>query len=115
MTQSLQVERNTESGLKHAVKNDAAGNAAAVITLAAVPGEFHVLDQLWFSYSAAPTGGRLTIAIGGVTKLDLDVTQSGPGPIPLNRMNGGKANEEVVITLAAGGSGVTGKLNIQYW
>lgn len=115
MTHLLQVERNTENGLKHAIKNDAAANADAVITLAAIADEIHVLDQLWFSYSATPTAGRLTITIGGVTKLDLDITQSGPGPLPLNRMNGGKPNEAVVITLKAAGSGVVGKLTVQYW
>lgn len=115
MTQMLQVQRNAESGLKHVVKADASANADAVISLAAVADEIHVLDQLWFSYSGAPTGGRLTIAIGGVTKLDLDVTQSGPGPLPLNRMNGGKVNEAVVITLKAAGAGVVGKLAVQHW
>lgn len=115
MTQLLQVERNIESGLKQSVKTDASANADAVITLAAMADEIHVLDQLWFSYSGTPTGGRLIITIGGVTKLDLDVTQSGPGPLPLSRMNGGKVNEAVVITLKAAGAGVVGKLAAQYW
>lgn len=115
MTQMLQVQRNIESGLKHAIKADASANADAVLTIPAIPDEIHVLDQLWISYSGTPTGGRLIVAIGGVTKLDVDVTQSGPGPLPLNRMNGGKVNEAVVITLKAAGAGVVGKVAAQYW
>jgi hypothetical protein len=105
--------RNVESGQKHSTAT-AAGNTDVVLTVPAAEGEIHILDALWFSYSATPTAGRLTISIGGVTVLDQHVTGAGLGPLPLYRMNSGE-NQAVVITLYAGGSSVIGKLSLQYW
>jgi hypothetical protein len=114
MAKTLEGSRNLEAHQKHATAT-ADANTNAVLTVAAIAGQIHILDTLWFSYSGTPTGGRITIAIGGVTVLDQDITASGPGPLPLNRMNGGRENQAVVITLYAGGVGVIGKLSVQYW
>jgi hypothetical protein len=89
---------------------------AAVITLAA-PGtnevKRHVIHGIQWSYTAAPTGGRLTIVstTGSVVELDIDITAAGPGALgtPIS----GVINSEVVITLASGAGGVVGKLNVQ--
>ena len=90
-----------------------AANTAAVITLAASPGFHHVIHAIQWSYSGtAPTTGRLTIAVNAVTKWDVDVTALGPGGFQVTIA--GAANQAVVVTLAAGGAGATGKVNIQY-
>lgn len=118
MSRSLQVARNFESGQKHATAT-AGANTNAVLTIAAEADEIHVLDMLWFSYTDGTAGaspvGRITISIGGTVVFDHDITSSGPGPLRLHGMNGGKANEEVVVTLYAGGADVVGKLSVQYW
>lgn len=84
---------------------------AAVITLAASSkGTRWVVHSVMASYSAAPTGGRLTITglVGSLT-FDLDLIQVGPlllfGPFV------GITETAVVITLASGAGAVVGKLN----
>lgn len=89
-------------------------NTNAVVTLAA-PADAnarHAIAWVSVSYSAAPTGGRITITDGGVTVFDLDITAAGEHlldiPVP---MEFGLGNA-VVLTLAAAGAAVTGKLNV---
>jgi hypothetical protein len=89
-----------------------AAATAAVITIAAVANRKHWIHNIQWSYSADPTGGRITITSGGVTKFDVDVTTGGPGGFGLEIVGG--VNEEIVITLASGGGTVVGKLNAQY-
>jgi hypothetical protein len=90
-----------------------ASNAAAVVTLAAVSNYRHVLGGVAWSYDGAPTGGNLTIEHGsGVVVLDLDITASGPGFLPLTPPLVGDNNTALIVTLAAGGTGVVGKLSI---
>lgn len=91
----------------------AAANSAVVKTYAAVPGKCHVIGGVAWSYSAAPTGGNLKIEDGaGVVILDLDITAAGPGSVPFSPPKRGTANTDLVITLAAAGAAVVGKLNI---
>src|SRR3990167_10859241 len=80
----------------------AAANTAVTITLTAVPNMKHRLSYVAWSYTAAPTGGRLTIANGsGNTVFDVDITASGPGALlPPDLV--GSPNTAVIITLAAG-------------
>jgi hypothetical protein len=87
-------------------------NTAAVVTLAAVARTKHVIHNVQWSYSAAPTGGRIHITVAGNTVWDVDVIAGGPGGLSL--AIAGAANEAVVVTLAAGGPGIIGKLNVQY-
>lgn len=89
-------------------------DTAAVITLAAAAGTRHVVDKVFGSYSAAPTGGSLTIALtvaGSAVSLVVAITAAGPFdfdfPVPLQ----GDENTEITITLAAGSGTVVGKLN----
>jgi hypothetical protein len=89
-----------------------ADNGAATITLAAVASRSHFVHHLQWSYNGSPSAGRLFITSDGVTKFDVDVTTGGPGGFGLELIGG--VNETVVITLAAGGAGVIGKLNVQY-
>jgi hypothetical protein len=90
----------------------AAAATAVVITLPAVENRRSVLHGVQWSYSAAPTGGKLTITTNAVTIFEEDITASGPGghTIVLPSLN----NTTMVITLASGAGAVVGKLNVQH-
>lgn len=90
-----------------------AAGAAATITLTA-PGVGFAweIEGAWFSYSAAPTNGGLTVTDGGNTVLQLHVTAAGPAPLPMPEKRKGGENSAVVFTLAGGGGAVVGKLNV---
>lgn len=92
-------------------KLDAAANALASVTYAAVTGHRHHAVVVAWSYSAAPTGGKLTIKDGVTAVFEVDITAAGPGSIPLPPVRG-TANTALVVELAAGGVAVTGKLNV---
>lgn len=90
-----------------------AGNTAAVVTYSAPgAGICHVINGVAWSYSAAPTGGRLTITDDGNTVLDIDITAAGPGSLCFAHPLKGTANKAVVVTLAAGGGVIVGKVNV---
>lgn len=93
--------------------NVPAANTAAVITYAAVAGQFHAFRGVAVSYSAAPTGGRLTVSDGGTTVMDLDITAGGVTVVTFEGLQRqAAANASLVFTLAAGGGGIVGKLNV---
>jgi hypothetical protein len=58
-----------------------ASGAAATITYAADPLEYHVLDWIVWSYNSDPTAGRLTVVdtTNSDTLLDIYITAAGPG------------------------------------
>lgn len=88
-----------------------AGNTAAIVTIAAAgSGVSNVVNGIAWSYDADPTGGNLKIEDGASTVFTLDITNKGPGFIPFFRK--GSTNTALVVTLAAGGVGVTGKVNV---
>lgn len=86
-------------------------NAACVVTLAADSQARWHIGGLAFGYSAAPTGGLLTIS-DGTTSFSIPITSAGYGwhnfPTGLTFSK----NKAVTITLAAGGSGVVGYLAV---
>lgn len=85
---------------------------AAIITIAAVADNRHILHAVQWSYSAAPTGGRLTVEDGaGTVIFDVDITAAGPNE--LKPFITGSINTAMVITLASGAGAVVGKLNAQ--
>jgi hypothetical protein len=86
-------------------------NTAAVLTYAALAERKHVLYQIDYSYDGAPTAGALTVTLGGVTVFSLDVVAAGRDTILFSPEKEGKHNSAMVITLADGGVGVSGKLN----
>lgn len=114
MSTLFETQRNIEAHQKYATATSSAGGAA-VITLSGVTDVVHILNHLWLSYSDTPTGGGITITIGGATFLDHDITASGPESLPLHRMNDDTTGSEVVITLKAGGGSVVSKLTVQYF
>lgn len=89
-----------------------ASNTAAVITYAADASYKHTIGGVAWSYDAAPTGGSLTITSNGSTIFKVNITAAGPGFIPFNPpLQNAAVNQALVITLAAGGSGITGIVN----
>ena len=103
--------RNMSPALTHAP----AANTAAVVTLSAVAGRRHVIAGLYFGYDSAPTGGALTITDDGNTVFQVPITSEGLGFLPFDPPVQGTAGKAVVVTLAAGDSGVSGKLNLNAW
>lgn len=106
----------SQSTLQKHEHNDGVADAA-VVTLAADPLQFHVIDRVDYSYSSAPTAGGLTIAINGVTVLAIDITAAGPGHLDLSDTPlydpAYTANQAVVVTLLDGG-GMNHKLTVIY-
>lgn len=96
----------------------------AVVTLAAAAQTIHAIRSIHCSYSAAPTGGRLTVVAGSTTLLDVDITAAGPtvflfdADCPLYKTVIGttyeNTGEAVVVTLYSGAGAVVGKLNVRY-
>lgn len=88
-------------------------DTAAVATKAAGPGQFWVVDWVTWSYIGGdPTGGKVTIAINGTTVWEQDISSKGPGHFDFSKapVYTGVKNQALTVTLAAGGSGVTGKV-----
>jgi len=81
--------------------------AAATVVLPAVAAQAWILSQVMWSYSAAPTGGSLTIAWGSVS-IVLAITAGGPGQVLFPEPLRLPINTAVTITLAGGGGSVVG-------
>ena len=97
-------------------KATAAVNTAVVITYAAKQYGRHALASINLSYNAAPTGGNVKVEDGaGTTVFELDITAAGPCSIMFNNPMVLSENKAMLITLAAAGAAVTGKLNVQHY
>lgn len=109
-SQTDQRSRSVSTGQVH----DPIANTAAIITLgAAGVGISNVISGIAWSYNADPTGGNLIVENGsGSTVFSIDITNQGPGFIPFNPPKKGTANTDMIITLAAGGASVVGKVNL---
>lgn len=82
----------------------------AVATLAApTDGTRWKLHGVGFSYTAAPTGGRLTIAWGSVSEIYY-VSAGGPGYLAFAVPKVFPPNTAVTITLASGAGAVVGSV-----
>lgn len=91
-------------------------NAAAVVTLAADANRGNIIGTIVYSYSAAPTGGLLTVEDGsGVTVFQVDVALGDVQVITFSPPLLFSANTATIVTLAAGGSGIKGKVNVVAW
>lgn len=100
--------------IPHATVTSTAG-AAAEMTLAPGTGlAIHVGSVHW-SYSAAPTGGGLTLT-DGTTAIDFHITAAGPGSMVFDPALRFAAGATVTATLAGGGGAVVGKITqISAW
>jgi hypothetical protein len=93
-------------------------NTAAVVTYSAAGASYkHVITGIAWSYSGDPTAGNLKIENGsGTVIFSIDITTKGPGVIYFSIPKKGSTNTAMIITLAAGGSGVTGKVSVlSHW
>lgn len=98
-------------------------NSAAAVTLAAVAPSVGgsanappvMVGGFWWSYSGSPTGGNAKVQVGANSYIDIDITAGGPGFFPFPAPLALGAGTQVVLTLAAGGSGVTGKCGFHAW
>lgn len=88
--------------------------AVATVTLAAVAGRAHVIHQVHYSYSAAPTGGAVTIGDGVDTLFSQDVIASGQGEITFDPPKRVVTGRQCIITVAAGGGAVVAKNNVNH-
>jgi len=90
-------------------------NTAAVITYDAEFGQ-HYLTGIGWSYSGTPTGGKLFLLDGTDCVFSVDIPASGPMQITFPQPKVGSPSTDMVISLTAGGSGVTGKVNaLNHW
>jgi hypothetical protein len=97
--------------------NAPSSNTAAVVTYAAAGANVaHCVGQITWSYNGAPTGGNLKVEDGsGNVIFSMDITAAGPGQATFSPPKKGTANTAMIVTLAAGGSGVSGKLSNTHW
>jgi hypothetical protein len=94
-----------------------AANTDAVINFLAADGVRHVIRGVAWSYDVAPAAATtLTIVTGADTIFQIHITAAGPGFIPFSPGLAGIRGQHMRVTLATGGAGVTGRLNILgYW
>jgi hypothetical protein len=92
-----------------------AANTAAVVTLPGIGGQSWTVAGIYWSYDDDPTGGQLTLDIGGVTAFTEYITSGGPGFFPFTPPIQVTAGAAVVITLAAGGAGISGSVSTHAW
>jgi hypothetical protein len=110
---SLPTTRQSRAAASTNVHAPASNTAAVVTYSAGGSGVAHVISGVAWSYGGAPTSGNLKIEDGsGTTVFSVDVTAAGPGFIPFNPPLKGTANTAMIVTLAAGGSGVSGKVSV---
>jgi hypothetical protein len=90
-----------------------ASNIAAVVTYAA-PGTSYrnCISGVAWSYSAAPAGGNLSVTDGSTVIFTMGITAAGAGVVYFDPPRLSSVNAALVITLAAGGSGVFGTLSV---
>ena len=95
------------------VHSPAGPNIAAVVSLGTAETYNVVACVVWGYDGGTPTAGSLVIT-DGITTITVPIVDKGPGKLELTRPFVGAADTGVTITLAAGGEGVTGKLNVQH-
>ena len=99
------------------VKAPAGDNTAAVLSYGGVGDWCHLLAAIHWSYAGSGTlaGGNLLVQDGSDTVFSQDITSQGAGFAEFNPPKRISAGGTLTITLAAGGSNVTGKVNALHW
>jgi hypothetical protein len=93
-------------------RGTSAGGAAVAVTIPGKTGYKLIICAVQWSYSATPTGGKLTIASESVAiEWEIDVAVANPGGYQL--LIEIPSGEDATITLAAPGGAVVGKVNVQ--
>lgn len=94
----------------------ASGAQAQIVYPAPGGNKVHAIGGLIWSYSAAPTGGGITITDGtGNTIFQADITAAGPGFFLWIPPKHSAANSTLTISLLAPGGAILGKLNVNHW
>jgi hypothetical protein len=88
-----------------------ATHAAASAVYPATSGR-HCLSGVAWSYSASPTGGRMTILDGSNTVFDIVIGAAGYGAIDFPVAKCGNTGTAMTVTVADGGVGIAGTVNI---
>lgn len=88
-----------------------ATNSPVTIILPATLGQLWAIGLVVVSFSDTPTGAILTVFEGANPVFKVSITQSNPTPVPVYRS--GAIGNPMTITLSAGGSGITGYLNVE--
>ena len=92
-------------------RHEHATNETVIITLPAITRYTHSLHWLHVSYSGVPVGGRVSVQVDDTMRVDQSIDVEGPTCVELPDPFCGESGEGMVITLAAGGPGIEGKLN----
>jgi hypothetical protein len=89
-----------------------ASNTAAIVTYSAIAGKQHAIERVIVSYvGGTVAGGNLKIEDGsGTTVFSADIKNEGVYDLPTKLK--GTTNTALIVTLAAGGVGVSGKVNV---
>jgi hypothetical protein len=91
----------------------AAANTAVVITLpAGGASQVRALSAIHASYTGQPTAGGLTLVSTGQATYTIDIASAGAAAIDFGGAYRGMPGQTLVVTLAAGGGTVVGKLNV---
>lgn len=87
-------------------------NVAAIVPLAAdTNGDRHWhVDTVCVSYSAAPTNGLFTVYAGATPIFRVDVIAGGPTTFAVFKDS--EPGAALMLVLSPGGSGITGRLNV---
>lgn len=75
-------------------------------------GASHIIEGIYLSYSAAPTGGNLTILDGDVTIFNCDITAAGFLYLPIKKI--GTPGYPMSVILSAGAGAVVGRLSLDH-
>lgn len=89
--------------------SDAGKDVMAALTPA--DNETVLAEYVYWSYSGTPTGGGLSIASDLDSLIELDITNGGPGFLPLGDFPI-VLGEELLVTLNGGGGSVVGKVSV---
>ncbi len=91
-----------------------ASNTAAVVTLAADATSVNILEGIDCSYSGTPSAGSfIRVEDGsGNTVWQLTLGAAGPYSFRFDPPRAGSNNTALIVTLSAGGVGVSGVLNV---
>jgi hypothetical protein len=88
-----------------------AANVAAVVQYGGQNGLSHAIYGVAWSYNGSPTGGNLMIQDGVTVVFQVDITAAGPGSFNFAAPLQISVGSTMTITLAAGGSGISGKVD----
>ena len=99
----------------HTQDHNTATGGDATITYPARPNRRNCIRGIAFGYWTFPSGGYVEIRCGGVLVFRMPVTVDGAGICDWVERRSA-VNEAMTITLADGGQGVVGDINVQnYW